>query len=393
MNIHYLTSKQFREEQLNRQGSVMILTVGLMIMLFAFTALAVDIGYITLTRAQLQKSADAAALAANLELYSGWGLSATKTSSEVAEAARDAAVAVAAQNEAGGLDSTFIDPNVDVRLGLRQWDDATQQWGITWGATPYNVVEVTVRRDNYGSANGDAPLDLWFAPVIGPENAVLKVSSIAALRPATSVRKIPGKNVGVLPYTLDYNTWHNLVDHGIGQDNYSYDETTGLVSEGSDGVFEVDLYPYGNQNLPPGNRGTVDFGSAGNSTADINRQILYGLNDSDLAYFNGELDFEAVPMILNGDTGISAGVKEELESIKGEPRMIPLFSTVSGPGNNAMYTIVKFVPIRIMYVKLTGKPSGKKVFIQPAIFKDCTVVAGNTEITEDSILAPASIVQ
>ncbi len=392
MNIFHTNLKQSQKEQQSRQGSVMILTIGLMIMLFAFTALAVDIGYITLTRAQLQKSADAAALAANLELYSGWGLSATKTSAEVAAAAKSAAVAVAAQNEAGGLSGTYIDPNVDIRLGQRQWDDVALQWGITWGATPYNVVEVTVRRDNYGSANGDAPLDLWFAPVIGPENAVLKVSSMVALRPASSVRKLPGKNVGVLPYTLDVDTWNDLLA-GNGQDNYSYNEATGAVTNGSDGVLEVDLYPYGNQNLPPGNRGTVDFGHAGNSTADISRQIVHGLNDSDLSYFGGELDFEAVPMTINGDTGISAGVKDELESIKGQPRMIPLFSAVSGPGNNAMYTIVKFVPIRIVYVKLTGKPSGKKVYIQPATFTDCTVVPGDIEITEDSILSPSSIVQ
>ena len=40
-------------------------------------------------------------------------------------------------------------------------------------------------------------------------------------------------------------------------------------------------------------------------------------------------------LYLNGDTGISAGVKDELASIKGQPRIIPIFSTVSGNGNNA----------------------------------------------------------
>lgn len=63
---------------------------------------------------------------------------------------------------------------------------------------------------------------------------------------------------------------------------------------------------------------------------------------------NGEL-------FLNGDTGISAGVKNELASIKGEPKLIPLFNQVNGPGNNATYSIVKFVGVRLMQVKLTGK--------------------------------------
>ncbi len=391
MLIRFREHIDTQQEEERRSGSVMILCIGLLIMLFAFTAFAVDIGYITLTRAQLQKSADAAALAANLELYDGWGASATKTPAQVAAAARAAAVSVASSNEAGGLQSTYINPNTDVRLGQRQWDDVNDEWVVSWGTSPYNVVEVTARRNNFGSNNGDQPLDLWFAPVIGPKNATVSVSSIAALQPATKTRKIPGRNVDVLPYTLDVGTWDALMN-GSGRDYYSYDEATGAVTQGSDGVLEVDLYPYGNQNLPPGNRGTVDFGHAGNSTADIARQIVHGLNDSDLSHLGGELDFEAVPMQINGDTGISAGVKDELASIIGEPRMIPLFSTVSGPGNNAMYTIVKFVPIRIMYVKLTGKPSKKKVWIQPAAFFDPTTVAGDTEITEDSILTGPAIV-
>lgn len=369
----------------------MVLAVGLLMMLFIFTAFAVDIGYITLTRSQLQKSADAAALAANIELYDGWGASATKTPSEVETAAKNAAVAVAAANEAGGLSGTYVDPTVDVRLGQRQWNPATNSWDISWGTSPYNVVEVTCRRNDPNSVNGDRTLPLWFAPVIGHDKAVLSVSSIAALQPAAKVVKKPGYNVDLLPFALDVGTWNDLLA-GNGPDNYSWNEATGQVTNGSDGVLEVDLYPYGNQNLPPGNRGTVDFGSNNNSTADISRQILYGLNEYDLSFFGGEIDFEAVPMYINGDTGISAGVKDELEAIKGQPRFIPLFSAVSGPGNNATYTIVKFVPIRIMYVRLTGKPKNKKVWIQPAPYFDPTVVVGDTEIHDDSILAPVGIV-
>ena len=85
---------------------------------------------------------------------------------------------------------------------------------------------------------------------------------------------------------------------------------------------------------------------------------------------NGEL-------FLNGDTGISAGVKDELESIKGEHKVIPIFRTVVGPGNNATYTIVAFVGIRIMDVKLTGKMSSKRVPFQPANVVIKNAVPGN----------------
>jgi len=59
-------------------------------------------------------------------------------------------------------------------------------------------------------------------------------------------------------------------------------------------------------------------------------------------------------------------MKDELASIAGQPRIIPLFSNVSGPGNNAQYTITGFAGIRILDVKLTGKMSSKRVIVQPA---------------------------
>ena len=74
-----------------------------------------------------------------------------------------------------------------------------------------------------------------------------------------------------------------------------------------------------------------------------------------MAQIGGSLQFNASGVLhLNGDTGISAGVKDELASIIGQPRIIPIFSSVVGPGNNADYTIVKFVGVRILAVKLTG---------------------------------------
>ncbi|MEZ6119621.1 MAG: hypothetical protein R3C28_24060 [Pirellulaceae bacterium] len=61
----------------------------------------------------------------------------------------------------------------------------------------------------------------------------------------------------------------------------------------------------------------------------------------DMNAMGGTLEFDANgELVLNGDTGISAGVKDELASIVGETRIIPIFSQVQGPGNNADYTIV-----------------------------------------------------
>lgn len=374
-----------------RRGGIVILAAGILVLVFSMAAFAIDLGYIVLTKAELQKSADAAALAGVLEMYDGFGLGALPTESEMEARARAAAVEVAAANRAGGQSTTYADSTRDVRLGQMWWDEDEGAWMKSWGTAPYNLCEVTLHRDQLGSTTGDAPLDLFFAPMMGKRFANVEVSSAAAMLPGVGLRIVNGRNVGILPITLDVDTWDDLLA-GIGDDDFSFDPETNTISNGPDGILEVNLYPSGSTSLPPGNRGTVDFGHAGNSTADISRQILYGLDDDDLSYFGGEIDFDDLPMQINGDTGLSAGIKDELETIKGEPRLIPLFSEVSGPGNNAMYTIVRFVPIRVLYVRLTGKPSSKRVVIQPAPYVDLTVVPGETEIRSDSIFAPASLI-
>ena len=73
---------------------------------------------------------------------------------------------------------------------------------------------------------------------------------------------------------------------------------------------------------------------------------------------------------LTGDTGLSAAIQNDLIAVKGLPRSIPLFSTVAGPGNNSVFTVVGFAGIRIMDVKLTGSMSSKRVIIQPAYVVD-----------------------
>lgn len=395
MNSRQRTGRNRSQRIHERSGNVLVLSAFLLTMVFAFTAFTVDVGYITLTRGELHKSADAAALAAALELVDGYGPGKTVNESTMLTNGRAAAVAVAAENRAGGLAAAYADGTRDVRFGRYQYDAATETWTKTWGTSPYNLAEVTLHRDQGESANGDGPLDLFFAPVLGQEQANVTVTSTSAMLPGVGFQKKPNYNIGILPLTLDVPTWDNLILNGVGTDTYSYNPSTGAVTTASDGIKEVNLYPNGSASLPPGNRGTVDFGGTNNSTSDLSRQIRYGLNDDDWAALAEqgitELRWDTEPLEINGDTGLSAGIKDDLESVKGKPRAIPLFTQVSGPGNNAMYTIVRFVGIRIMYVKLTG--SNKQVIIQPAPYSDFSVVPGDVPVTQDSIFAPASLIR
>jgi hypothetical protein len=146
-----------------------------------------------------------------------------------------------------------------------------------------------------------------------------------------------------------------------------------LVSPGPDLILELNVYPLSSTE---GNFGTVDVGSADNSLADLARQIEFGVNADDMSYFpdstfDPQMDDQGVvikQIDVEGDTGISSGMKAALESILGHPRAIVLYTTVANPGNNAIYTIVEIVGVRFMDVNLTAKP--KTVIIQPADYSD-----------------------
>jgi len=380
------TERQRWHKRISRNGSILTLTVVLLVVILAFAAFSIDVGALTLTKSQMRNAADATALAACQELAAGWGMGSTSNPSTVEQTARDTAVQIAANNEMMQRSSTYIDPTRDLRLGFRSWDPDNQTFVETWGIPPYNLVEVVVRRDVVNGPNGDAPLNLFFGPAIGQQTANLTSTATAVMYPVIGFQIAEDSELtaDVLPIAFDETTWNDVLQ-GIGQDNYAYDPVNQEVTPGSDGVLDFDIYPENNSNLPPGNRGTVDFGNSNNSTKDLKRQIVSGLNDDDLSYFGGSIRVHPDPLLVNGDPGISAGIKSSLQSIIGRPRAMPVFRTLSGSGNNATYEIVKFIGIRIMAVKLTG--GNKYVIVQSAPFSSPTAVHDKQKSVEiDSIL-------
>jgi Flp pilus assembly protein TadG len=347
-----------------RRGNILALTAILMVVLIAFVALAVDVGYLYTVRNELQRSADAAAIAAAWELVDRDGNATNSNATNLTTSARSKAVQYAAFNKVGAEAPALASNDVNVGYMANPSDPNEALAATPSGGLP-NAVYVRVQRTDL--QNGQIPL--FFSRVLGFDSSAAEAEATAALVSGFDGFTTPadGSNIDILPYALDINTWNNLTVSGT--DSYSYNPSTKTVTAGGDGIKEVNLFPQGTGS--PGNRGTVDIGSSNNSTSDIARQIVDGISPADLAFHGGELTFDDDGELhLNGDTGISAGVKDELTSIIGKPRIIPIFSQVVGPGNNADYTIVKFVGVRVMGVKLTGSMASKHVTVQP-----CNVIA------------------
>ncbi|NLX12523.1 MAG: hypothetical protein GXY44_02575 [Phycisphaerales bacterium] len=339
------------------RGNATAMTLISIPVLLGCAALVIDSGNLYNVRSELQRSADAAALAGAWELLDDSRISEGSGTWNGITTARQKAADYAAQNPVQGK-APQVDLNEgnafdgDILIGYLSDPNNLNQSIDVSNDIYFNSIRVAVRRDDI--RNGS--INTFFANIFGISSVESRASATAVIRDGVTGFRIPqGQSVNcqLLPFTLKDTKWDELLvgTWSVG-DKYSYDPETGTVTAGPDGILELNLYPgAGAEQLPPGNFGTVDIGAPNNSTSDIVRQILHGINAYDLSFFGGELQLGTVdnPLILNGDTGLSAAVKDPFEKIKGQPRIIPLFSTVSGPGNNAMYTIVGFAGIRPLH--------------------------------------------
>ena len=353
------------QTKLHRQGAIVILAAFLLAVIFACLALALDAGYICLLKSQLQRSADAAALAGVGELYQPMeGLVVTQISSPLSiEDARSAAQQYVLTNDASSERQT----GRTVTVGLNPDNDANGDILIGRLFQPSNLQEpLTLTEDNPNSVTVRIPMNeshangaiqLFFARVLGYDTAQLTQTATATIVGAPQL----------IPISTSIDHWNSLSTST--EDNYSFDSDQ--VSSGDDGIPELSIYPgaWNGQDLPPGNFGTIQVGEFLGTTT-LRDQIAYGPSQADYDYHGGTL-YEG--MVFSGETGISAGMETAFlggradgttyGSIIGHVRILPLYSTATGNGTNAQFTIVRFVPVRIMYAELQGK--NKSVVVQP----------------------------
>jgi Flp pilus assembly protein TadG len=380
----------------HRRGTVSVLAAVLMIALLGMVAFAVDLGYLATSQTELQRSADASALAAAYQLiYQGTPGTPVNLTTNVQNAP------VVAKQYAGYNPVCQSAPSVassDIVVGFMA-DPNSPGGTINTGANinSFNAVQVTVRR----SAGENGLVPSFFGKIFGVDGTNASGSATAAFISNFGGFTIPQSSSGqenlmLLPFALDLQTWNACLagDTSVSTDNYNC-SVEGVVSAGADGTREVNLFPQGTGS--PGNRGTVNIGVSNNSTSIVVNQILYGITPAQMAtYPNSQLTFDSSGnLYLSGNPGISAGFKAALASIIGQKRMIPIFSSVLGNGNNAVYDIVAFVGVEICSVTLTGSMSTKNLTVQPCKYYTMGGVANTSSSTTTSyyIYSPIHLVK
>lgn len=344
----------------NRKGAVAAFMALLLIPMLALVALCVDYGYLLVVKTDLQRAADATALAAVRDLVPD------------ADGSQDLSTVRATIREyaAANVGQGFTVRDQDITIG--RFDPATIYGNLEIRSDGIlDTVQITLRRDEL--ANN--PVSLFFARIIGLTESTVTATSTAVLQKAQSLP--PGTDI--LPIAIPESEWN---DQSPGQDWSVYGDGKIIDNDG----YEV-----------PGNFGTLDIGATNNSTRDLVRQINSGLNQTDLSrslYRDGRINS---PDEIGGneqfwaqaDTGLSAGIQSAVTDNHGYTKLVPIMQTNNGDtGNNLEYLIVGWGVVQIMDSEWSGGATNRHVTIKKAYMYDEDLrPASNLSETDDIIEA------
>jgi Flp pilus assembly protein TadG len=382
----------------------------LMVFVLGLAAFAVDVGYIVQTHHELQNAADSAALAGTSKLLD------YQLQAAFAPVLQQSSIKTQAVNSAVSEAQKFagLNPAGNATLNLNSNDVSVGYVGVPANTSPFlpwnlstnwpNSVQVVVHRD--GTSTASAPsLPLFFGKVLGTKTADVVANATATAQGGANITGFNtgpnGPNGDLLPITLDVATWNYfLLNRGRMPDGNIYDNFTVATGSGApappanvtgsetssqpDGIPEIPyLYPNG---TTAGNFGLVqlyDPNTNKNGTPGFRNWIANGPSPSDLASFGSkglQLGNALNPLHLKGTPGLKSTLQSDLAAIVGQRRVLPLYSTVTGNGDNADYTIVAFVGVTI--TSATGRgDANMQVTIQPIITNDPTATVGTPPLT------------
>ncbi|MHC4091623.1 MAG: pilus assembly protein TadG-related protein [Planctomycetota bacterium] len=373
-----------------RRGLVAVQVAAMMVLVFGCAALTIDVAHLYVVRAELQRSADAGALAGasvfaddslGPDLY---GIN--PDSAAVTAAGSTRAVELAAQNTVRGTAPALA--SGDVVWGWYDFENPALP--LTTGGQ-VNAVRVNA---GFTSTSLNGPVTNFFANVLGvPTSDVSTTSSAAFDDRFAAYRPL---NPGVLiPFTLETNELQTQLSNG--PDNFSYDPDLGVVQPFSDGVREIDIYPYRNAS---GNFGILNVATGNQGNPALVAQILNGITPDELEIETGSsemtfVDDEGQPLTyqITGEPGIRASLESTVEQRIGDVVGFFVYSTVSDGGSNATYTIVDIRFGLVMEVHLTGNPNNRRIVLQPAVYAGPGVRTGSGAPSSGGLVGRVVIVQ
>ena len=343
-------------------------------------ALIIDRTWLETAKLELRTAAEAAALAAGVELANDVQLIPNITVDFRLNNARRAAESIASQNFVGGVPVTLnTDAEGDIRFGNLVQEPQGIQF-VESEANPNTVVVTALR-----TRSNNNPVALFLSGIIGLPFGDVAVRVEASINnDVIGLRPIVGSPVPALPLAvweidptgIRTDTWDNMVSAKKGADQYTFDPETHSVIAGPDGIPEMVIHSLGNgvSSTTP-NVQLLDLGTQLRDS-EMARQFQSGVTVTDLQYLGGEvLVGQGTTAIFNSSPQFTAAQFNSFRDLIGEPRICFLYSTASTQPQspNSTTTCTQVVSIRVMSV-ITQSDGSCLVTIQPTVMTSRTVM-------------------
>ncbi len=269
-----------------RTGQMLVIFCGAAVVLLCLAAISIDVGHLTASHGRVQNAADAASLAALLELWEHRSSGANEA--EARAAAQAEAEAIAWKNY----------PEVGVYVDFGVWDGSS--FSAADLAMAANSAKVRAFR-NEDSPGG--PDRTFVAGIMGINTVDQWAPAIARF-----------KHRGLIPFAIDEES---LVPPG---------ETLTL---------------YDDTEEAPGNCGLLDFDGGENSNSDLMDWTTNGY----IAPFS--IDPEVGSVLVEGCTGLKSALKVPIGQhiSEGDEVVACIYRTVSGVGANATFEVIGFCTV------------------------------------------------
>jgi Flp pilus assembly protein TadG len=326
----------------NQSGSVAITTGIVILVLIGFAALGVDIAHMVMVKSQLQKAADAGALAGARGL---WPLVLpVKTNDTVTPNCTNGENVAKLATQNNQVDGRPLAYDSEITAQAGRWDYASRTFipGYTANA---NGVRVTTRRDG---------VTMLFAKVLGISTGNLSAASIAVMDYASGVGK------GTLPIALD----HNVAC-----------DSEGNVREGTE--ITVHMTPDNDDNagwfvVPP------DSAAAATLKDYIDKYSCPALDEGDI-----------INLQNGADASVIAAIKDEFINYHGGTTWCTVVPTVITPKFGQSQPIETFVGLEIDYVLNTTDDKQ----VHGKLVKLCNISNGLPGGSKGGALAPPKLVR
>ncbi|MFH1746234.1 MAG: pilus assembly protein TadG-related protein [Planctomycetota bacterium] len=365
-----------------RRAAVIVQVAVMTTVIIGFGALAIDLGTLYMARSELQRAADAAALAGASCYFTDAQL--IDDDDEMTGVALQRAQEISFVNTTLGAGS-YLELD-DVIVGTYDFVNGGDL--DTSGMDPFNAVKVTVRR-TAGSFNG--PVGYGFARIFGREVGDVIAEATAVTDDRFAGYSVPEENGALLPFTIRADLYEDMLLNG--PDEWMYED--GQVIEYGDNVREIKIFPImqkdnsrgqgrgggEGEDEGGGNFGLLNIGANNQGVPFVEHQILNGVSADEMedeigtpvVEFYNEFG-EAVVHEITGNPGVKAGIEDAVEARIGDVVGFFIHDDVWDNGANAVYRIVDIRFGRLMYVQLNGCPDDKRIVLQPVAYTGPDVI-------------------